>query len=167
MEKIKLQLLCKNDNNNDKYYNFLKEFPNSERFRNPALNLKREDLEKWLSEREEKAKGTETDKFGIQEYLYWIILGDELIGIGLIRPHLTKEYYIRGGHIGWGLLEKYRGKGLGTVASRELINLAKKVHKVEKCLITIIDFNIASRKVAEKNGAILQKIDNHICYYEV
>ena len=162
---IQLKLLNISEDNDDKYFRFLQNFPNSERFPNPALNLEKEDLEKWLIEKEEQMKETGLDKSNMQQYLYWIILDDELIGIGLIRTNLTKEYYIRGGHIGIGLSQECKGKGYGTTAMKLLIDQAKNIHKIKKCLITIMDSNLPSRKIAEKNGAILKNIENHICYY--
>lgn len=162
---LNLKLLSEKDNNNDKYFEFLQKFPDSERFPNPALGIKREKYKQWLILKEEQSRGINLEKGEIQQYLYWIMLDEKIIGIGLIRPKLNETYLKRGGHIGIGFLEECRGKGYGSIAMKLLIKQAKEIHNIKECLITIIDFNIASRKVAEKNGAKLKNIDNRICYY--
>ena len=61
-------------------------------------------------------------------------------------------YY--GGHIGYGIDEKYRGNGYAAEACRLLLPIAK-AHKMTKLLITNNYTNTASKRVCEKLGARL------------
>ncbi len=69
--------------------------------------------------------------------------------------HGEKLYY--GGHIGYGVLEKFRGHHYAGKACKLLFRLAKK-HGFEELIITCNPDNFASRKTCDYAGATFHGI---------
>lgn len=90
---------------------------------------------------------------------YWWILNEngEYIGIAKLRYVLTPEMLRRGGHIGYGLAEEYRGKGYGTAGLKLLLEECKR-NGLKDVLLTAFPNNFASRRIIEKNGGQLWDI---------
>lgn len=95
---------------------------------------------------------------------FWLVddENDYFIGEISIRYTLTPELLRYGGNIGYGVRFAEWGKGYGTMMLREALIEAKKIG-LEKVLITCDDQNIASARVMEINGFVLDdKIENII-----
>jgi len=104
-----------------------------------------------------KAPG-DPEKKWIPAYHFAVCKGNEQIGYIDIRigygggERNDNLYY--GGQIGYGIDEKYRGKGYAVEACKLLLPVAK-AHKMTKLIITNNITNIPSRRVCEKLGAKL------------
>ena len=81
--------------------------------------------------------------------------GEKIGGINLRIGYTDGLYY--GGQIGYGIDEKYRGKGYVVRACRLLLPVAH-YHGMTKLLITNEHTNTASRRVCEKLGARLIRV---------
>lgn len=92
---------------------------------------------------------------------FWLISADQrYLGDVNIRHHLNASLRRFGGHIGYRIRPSERGKGFGTLICRLGIAQARQRH-IGDILITCDDNNIASCKIIEANGGVLQdKIDN-------
>ena len=55
---------------------------------------------------------------------------------------------------------KYHGKGVGSFAVLEMTKKAINVYKLKKLFAGVVDGNIGSRRVLEKNGFVLEGIRN-------
>lgn len=96
------------------------------------------------------------------DYL-WLIDGDSFVGEVSIRHRLTDSLLRYGGHIGYGVRFSRWGQGIGTTMLSMALTYAKDNLHLERVLITCDDDNIASARVIEKNGGVLQdKIPNTI-----
>jgi predicted acetyltransferase len=62
-----------------------------------------------------------------------------------------------GGHIGYGIRPSARGRGLATWALRSALPHASEL-RLEKVLITCNDTNLASARVIEKAGGVLEDV---------
>lgn len=93
---------------------------------------------------------------------YWLVSGETFIGEIAIRHELNDALLKYGGHIGYGIRYSCWNQGFGTQMLR--LSLTKAQEMGLKCvLITCDDDNLASARVIEKNGGILQdKIQNRI-----
>lgn len=133
----------------------------------------REDKKPYLSEgfdvflkgRRNLEKGKDVDgtklppKYVPMSY-YWLMDGATFVGETTIRHRLALAFMKRGGHVGYGIRPSKRKHGYG----RKILALALKKVKmlgIKKALITCDDDNIASWKIIEANGGILQ---NKIIY---
>ena len=104
------------------------------------------------------------DGWKVPSTTYWLYVDNVPVGFGSIREFLTDALRVAGGNIGYGIAKPYRGKGYG----KELLKLLLEKENesgIDKVLITIHKENVASRAVAEVNGAILEKETEERAYY--
>jgi valyl-tRNA synthetase/predicted acetyltransferase/protein-tyrosine-phosphatase len=140
---------------------FLRELAKDGDWHSPAnpedlKNLK--SFKKWLKIIDDEAHGRNLREGRAPAKMYWIEKNGEIVGTGSVRLKLSTPILAElGGHIGWGLLKKYRGQGIMTKASGLLIAEARK-SGLGDLMITATEDNVASRKIIEKNGGILDKI---------
>lgn len=112
---------------------------------------------------EDRSKGINLPEGWIPATTYWLVDNNEFIGQISIRHKLTKNLERYAGHIGYSINPKYWNQGYGTKMLELGLKKAKNIIKDEKVLITCDDDNIASAKVIEKNGGLLQdKVKNTI-----
>jgi len=81
--------------------------------------------------------------------------GERMGGIHLRIGYNENIKY--GGHIGYGVQEKYRGKKLASRSCKLLFPLAKQ-HGISSLWITCNPENIASRRTCELAGGVLEEI---------
>jgi predicted acetyltransferase len=86
---------------------------------------------------------------------YWWAEGPEFLGAIRIRHALTPALLEHGGHIGYDVAPKARRRGHGTAMLRAALPIAA-AFGIEKALLTCDVDNIASRKVIEANGGVLE-----------
>lgn len=86
---------------------------------------------------------------------YWAVDGDRFIGEFQLRPELTDDLMKGIGSIGCSVRVSEWGKGFGTEILKQGLSIAKKCG-LKKVLLIIDDDNLASVKVCEANGGILQ-----------
>ncbi len=114
-----------------------------------------------MEERVEKATdirlGKNLPEGWVKATMFWLVDGDEWLGEISVRHELTPHLLAFGGTIGYTLRPSARGKGLGTRMLALALPEAKKIG-FEKVLITCDDRNIASARIIEKNGGVLENI---------
>jgi predicted acetyltransferase len=81
----------------------------------------------------------------------------QIVGRVSVRHRLNEYLQQRGGHIGFGIRPEFRGRGFATEILLEALGIARGLG-VEKVLVTCDDTNIASRRVIEKCGGVLENI---------
>jgi predicted acetyltransferase len=86
--------------------------------------------------------------------LYGFIDG-EIIGRVSVRHTLNESLRKRGGHIGYAVAPKYRGKGYATEMVRQALSFCKSLG-LTSIMVTCADDNAPSWKVIEKFGGVLQ-----------
>ncbi len=93
----------------------------------------------------------------------WLVDGDEFIGEISIRHALTHALLRFGGNIGYVVRYSRWNTGAGTKMLAMALEYAKNTVGLNRALVTCNDENIASARVIEKNGGVLQdKIENTI-----
>ena len=80
-----------------------------------------------------------------------------LVGCVSIRFALNDFLATRGGHIGYGVIPKFRRQGYATTILRQAIEVAH-VEGVRPLLVTCNDDNVGSATVIERCGGVLEKI---------
>lgn len=90
--------------------------------------------------------------------LYWVEKSGEIVGAAKLRPELNDSLRNQGGgNIGiGGIPEKYRGEGIGTQVV-QLLAEELQDRRVEQLIYTVHEDNLASRRIAEKLGGVLEK----------
>lgn len=106
---------------------------------------------------------TKLEEGKVQSYSYFLVEDDKFIGIINIRLELNDRLLRYAGNIGYGINPKYWNMGYGTTLLKLGLEKAKELGLKDKVLITCDDDNIASAKIIEKNGGVLEnKVENTI-----
>jgi predicted acetyltransferase len=83
----------------------------------------------------------------------------EIVGRTSIRHELTDFLLKAGGHIGYGVVPKFRRKGYATEILKEsLIYISKNLPSLTSVLITCDKENIGSNKTIQKNKGVLENV---------
>jgi len=81
----------------------------------------------------------------------------QLVGRASIRFELNDFLSNRGGHIGYGVLPAFRRRGYATAILKQSIEIARN-EGVSNILVACDDSNVASAKVIERCGGVLEDI---------
>lgn len=93
---------------------------------------------------------------------YFLWKDNNIVGLFKLRHYLTEELKNGSGHIGYAILNDYRGKGYASAGLKLLIDLCKTIIKEDEIYFSVRKTNIASLKVQLKNGAtIVSENDDH------
>ncbi|MBL8030014.1 MAG: GNAT family N-acetyltransferase [Candidatus Doudnabacteria bacterium] len=87
---------------------------------------------------------------------YWLVRDLKYLGSVNIRHYLNKHLKRVGGHIGYEITLKERGKGYGNAILKLALKKAKRLG-IDKALLTCDKSNIPSKKVIEYNGGRIIK----------
>ncbi len=147
---------------------FLLQFPEEENgFERPGkgFDLNTTDgFVAFIEDRLNQEKGVGLKEGYVPQTTFWILLDGQLAGIGKVRHYLTDALRKHGGHIGLAIAPEFRGKSIGTEALRLLIEYAHSLGE-DKILVTNHADNWASRKISEKNGGVLEKVEDGTSFY--
>ncbi len=137
-------------------YAMLQEIPKEENgFINNANGLSFAEYQQWL-----KSKHAAAEQLGlvngwkVPSTTYWLYADGKPVGFGSVRHFLTDALRQSGGHIGYGIAPKYRGKGYGKKLLALLLKEAGRLG-IDRALVTIHLDNAASRAVALANGGVI------------
>jgi predicted acetyltransferase len=85
----------------------------------------------------------------------WWVQDEEYLGRIAVRHRLTPQLREVGGHIGYDVRPSARRRGHATAMLRAALPIARSLG-IESALVTCDVDNIASRKVIERNGGVLE-----------
>ena len=85
----------------------------------------------------------------------WWVQDDEYLGRIAVRHRLTPELHERGGHIGYDVRPSARRRGHATAMLRAVLPVARDLG-IGSALVTCDVDNVASRKVIESSGGVLE-----------
>ena len=92
----------------------------------------------------------------VPSYDYFLVDGEEFIGIIHIRTNLTERLLRYGGHIGYGIHPKFWKQGYGTKLLQMGLEKGRDLITEDDILLTCDDDNIGSSKIIESNGGVLE-----------
>ena len=109
-----------------------------------------EKFDNYRNERDLKPDRVGEDK-------YWLVDDEKkrFIGEIAVRHRLNDALLRRGGHIGYGVRFSEWNRGYGTEMLAQALEKAKEM-RISPVLITCNDDNLASARVLEKNGFVLE-----------
>lgn len=119
------------------------------------FTLAEKDFGRFVRELNEHAVGKYLKEGFVPETVFWLVDQDKYIGRVSVRHFLNDHLLKVGGHIGYDIRPMERRKGYGTLILRLVLPKAKALG-IEKALLTCDETNIASRKIIEKNGGVLE-----------
>lgn len=86
--------------------------------------------------------------------LHWLIAGDTFIGEASFRHELNDWLRQEGGHVGYGIRPRWRGRGYGKLILALTIEEARR-RGLGELLVTCDETNLASARIIEANGGVL------------
>lgn len=160
--ECELRKLTTNDGHD--VYEMLQEFKGNENgFVNSFAGLSIEGFRQKLCDYDRMAKGIGLPEWAVPMTVYWLYVDDKPVGMGKLRHRLTEALLAEGGHIGYAINPRHRGKGYGNEILRLLLSEAAKLG-IPRVLVTIHNGNIPSIKVALKNGGTIEKVSKERHY---
>jgi len=121
----------------------------------PELDLK-ERAENFPTYIEElKTHATAPPEGLVPMTFFWLVNNNEYIGRVSVRHELNENLLRAGGHIGYDIRPSKRRLGYGKRALQLALPEAKKLG-IHKVLVTCDSTNIASRKIIESQGGVLE-----------
>jgi predicted acetyltransferase len=93
----------------------------------------------------------------VQVTYWWILDGDTLVGAIALRHQLNDFLLRAAGHVGYGIRPSARGRGLATWALGQVLSTAAALG-LDRVLICCDDDNVASARVIEHHGGLLEDV---------
>jgi predicted acetyltransferase len=116
----------------------------------------RDDFPRYVDRLKQAATGDRLQPGFVAETTYWLRQdGNRIVGTSRLRHRLSRALKHEGGHIGYDIRPSERGKGYGTLQLALVLQKAAKMG-LKKVLVTCDTDNMASARVIEKNGGMLQ-----------
>jgi predicted acetyltransferase len=107
----------------------------------------------------------EKEFWGVPISTFWYVAGPDYLGTLVIRHRLTAELLRNGGHIGYHVAPRHRGQGHATAMLAASLAHCRDVLGISRALVTCDRSNVASRRVIEFNGGVLENIAEGECRY--
>jgi predicted acetyltransferase len=102
---------------------------------------------------------TPRPEWKVPQTTLWWADGDEFVGRLAIRHRLTPALRVLGGHIGYDVRPARRREGHASRMLATALPIAAGLG-LDTVLLTVDDDNAGSRKVIEKNGGVLEAVED-------
>jgi predicted acetyltransferase len=109
----------------ESYREYIRELGTEERYPFP-LDFDHGDFASLLQRLDAFSKGVDIPEGFVPSTTYWLVDGDELLGVSSLRHYLNERIRHAGGHIGLGIRPTQRGRGLGKLLLRLTVDEARK-----------------------------------------
>jgi len=115
----------------------------------------RSDFAAYVKRLNEMAQGLNLKDGWVPCSTFWLIGGNRLLGGGSMRHRLNEHLLEIGGHIGYFIRPSERRKGYATQMLAMMLEKARQ-RFISRVLVTCDKDNVASAKVIQKNGGVLE-----------
>ena len=119
------------------------------------FDLAEKEFDAFVRTLNDRAEGKGLPEGYVPESIFWLVDNGEFIGDVRIRHRLNDHLLHVGGHIGYYIRESKRGQGYGSKILAMALPKAKELG-IQRVLVTCDLTNVASRRIIEKNGGILE-----------
>ena len=146
-------------------YELFSKFPCEENgFENPAYGMDLDMFRQYVKLSYDYSLGKNMRPGHVPDSKYVLVDDDnKYIGIFKLRHELNDSLRNNAGHIGYGILKEYRGKGFASKGLALVLEKAKE-KGIKEAYLSCNKDNEASLKVMLKNGGYIHHEDNK-CYY--
>ncbi len=154
--KTNIKLVLPNIKYKDSYYDLVESaIKNGDASELGNAYRENETFEQMLKRLRDRRKGKNISKKDVAATVYFIVKDNTVVGTIDARSYLNDNYYADLGHIAYYIKPEERKKGYATKALELVL---KKYKNTDRILIACTKDNIASSKVIENNGGVLEKI---------
>ncbi len=135
------------------YRNYIVELGDEERYPFP-LDFDHADFPAMLSRLEQFRLGVDLPDGYVASSTYWLVDGEELLGVSNLRHYLNERIAHAGGHIGLGIRPSFRQRGLGATLLRLTLGKAAEMNIAPVQVHCYAD-NVGSKAMIEQCGGKL------------
>jgi predicted acetyltransferase len=126
-----------------------------ERYRRLSISELETDFAAFVEKELSYALGLNLPEGYVPETTFWLIEHDEFLGRISIRHQINEHLKKIGGHIGYDIRPSKRKHGYGNKILELALPKAKGLG-IQRALLTCDATNVASRKIIERNGGLLE-----------
>lgn len=119
-----------------------------------VLDYPCEDAAALIARFERDALGVDLPAEFVPHSTFWLVRGDEVVGVSNFRHRLSPALLRHGGHIGYGIRPGARRLGYGREILKQTLLRARGMG-LERVLVTCGRENAASARVIAANGGLL------------
>ncbi len=158
-----------NDKDMEKEFLFVRDMPVDENgLTNKWSGITREDFEEIaLKEMIAFSKGQDLPDGFVPETFLFLWNDDEIVGQFRIRHYLCESLRTGGGHIGYFIKKKCRGKGFAKEGLRLTLSIARTIIPENEIYLRVNKDNPASLKVMLHNGGYIKYEDERKYYVRI
>lgn len=109
----------------------------------------------YVEKKKSQAVGKNLPEGYVPQTVYWLVDTGEFIGSVRVRHALNEHLKLIGGHIGYNIRPSKRRAGYGSKILELALPKARELG-IKAALLTCDATNVASRKIIEKNGGVLE-----------
>ncbi len=149
-----MKLIKPNIKYQSSYLSYIKELGDEERYPFP-LDFDHQDFTAMLLKITDFEHGRDLPDGYVPSSTYWLINGDEIIGVSNLRHHLNDQLITAGGHIGLGIRPSCRGRKLSVLLLQMTLAKAGEMG-IDVVHIHCYSDNTASAKMIESCGGALE-----------
>lgn len=137
-------------------YHFLQELPPENGFMNDHYGISFEDFKNiHFKTLIQSSKGIEFREGYVPQTYYFLWFNSQIVGLFKVRHFLNDHLREGSGHIGFGILPKFRGNGFATKGLKLIIEEVKPWIYEDEIYMSCYKNNPASLKVQLANGATI------------
>lgn len=149
------QLIDPTEGYYQEYIAFLAEYGN-DKIHGIGMHIREvETFTDYLKRLDDAANGEGLPEGIVPGNTYWLVRGQRMLGTCNLRHRLNENLLHYGGHIGYSIRPSGRRKGYATILLRLAIGKARD-RGIDRVLVTCDKDNIASARVIQKNGGVLE-----------
>ena len=135
--------------------------PGENGFGNEGYDVPYSHFRSYLQRRIDMKLGLDLPDGRVPQTTYWLFSREKPVATAKLRHRLTDSLRRIGGHIGYSVRPTERGKN-------RLCGCSFSLEKdIEPILITCNEGNAPSRRIVERNGGVLERIESGVSYYWV
>jgi predicted acetyltransferase len=105
----------------------------------------------WLAHVEDERFGRNLPEGRVPATFEVAVVDGQIAGRISVRHELTEFLLLKGGHIGYGVLPPFRGRGVGKRLLQRGLEITKSLG-IQRALVTCDADNLASRRIIESAG---------------
>jgi predicted acetyltransferase len=150
-------LVVPSEDYRDSYLEALREFQLEGRQRDISLEEIATDFGSFVQHLHTQADRTRIKPGLVPSSEFWLVDGNDYLGMLRLRHELDEHLLQKGGHIGYAIRPSRRKQGYGKLILKYGLQQAK-AFGFERVLLTCDQDNHSSRTIIESNGGVLENI---------
>ncbi len=149
-------------------YACMQDLPSENGFGNGGYGLSYEEfVNGFLPHCERYAKGIDLKPGHVPQSYYILFEDDKAVGVFKFRPKLNDLLRNGAGHIGYGIRQSCRGRGLGKAGLALMLDIASPLLDENEAYLAVKKTNPASLRVMLANGAYIHHEDEEEYYTRI